>query len=350
MIYTILFGIFLTLPMAICAAAEPVSETILLEAKDETKFIVPKEVALLSNTIKHLIEIRPILIELNQRAAELQLNSSNVVETLPKETTYSLGQMSATSFDNVLSLMKIAYKVKDKQERIQKISALITAKLANTMIEQWQSSIDDIEYLDIEILREPLADSMIKYIYQLDGGNQCKIEERISSLPITDEFKVLLAKHYYFNYGEARNFIDPLASPIEKEIPVDYGFSIEELLAHNKLPKINSYKILELHGLRINDLTGLTLIPNITSVHYLWLRNNKLTTLPENIFNGFTNVIEINLERNKFTDLPENRFNGLYKLRSVGIRGNPFTTEIEKSLKARLAAKNLVIMSGSKLQ
>ncbi|XP_067038910.1 biglycan-like [Acropora muricata] len=52
-----------------------------------------------------------------------------------------------------------------------------------------------------------------------------------------------------------------------------------------------------------------------TNTAYLSLYNNEITQLPENIFSGLGNLIELILLSNKITQLPEKVFSGLGNLR-----------------------------------
>jgi Leucine-rich repeat (LRR) protein len=49
----------------------------------------------------------------------------------------------------------------------------------------------------------------------------------------------------------------------------------------------------------------------------LRLSYNQLTTLPENVFNGLSNLQQLGLDNNQLTSLPENAFNGLSNLRTL---------------------------------
>ena len=150
-------------------------------------------------------------------------------------------------------------------------------------------SFDDLTYvvdfLGIDILKAPLANAMIQDLYRMHQGDRELIEAIILSLDFPDEFKGLLAKYWFLNYGQ--DYSDVGNREKAFILPeLDYGFSIEELLAYDKLPKIQE-KVLMLFSLRINDLTGLTSIPGIKTVENLFLVSNKITRLPPGLFAGF---------------------------------------------------------------
>ena len=62
-------------------------------------------------------------------------------------------------------------------------------------------------------------------------------------------FSPLLAKYWYLNYGDVKH-----ADLILRGL--DYGLSIAELKAYDKLPEIEC-GFLALCGLKLNDITGL---------------------------------------------------------------------------------------------
>ncbi len=311
-IYISLLGMALIFPLAISGAAAPVSNKVTIETENKRQFIVPEKVAELSKTIKHM------------------------VKDLPSEKKYFLPKMANKKFARVLPLMYLADSLLHApfKERLQTISNKITSKLAHSAIEGWQTLIGDIDYFDIEILKQPLADSMIKYIYKQENGDQEKIIEKISGLPIPAEFKGLLAGYWYLNYGADGNYI--LTTLL---IELNYGFSIEELATFNKLPDISGEGKLNLMRLDIIDLTGLTNIPNIASVKKLVLTDNRLKTLPNGIFKGLNNLIILDLWKNNLTVLNEDSFDGLNNLRELYLSSNKLTTLPENLIRAFAQSK-----------
>ncbi len=60
----------------------------------------------------------------------------------------------------------------------------------------------------------------------------------------------------------------------------------------------------------------------LAALEVLYLNDNGLTALPENVFAGLTALMNLALFRNSLTALPENVFDGLAALRSLNLQGN----------------------------
>ena len=92
--------------------------------------------------------------------------------------------------------------------------------------------------LSTQSLVEKSAEALIKKLYTDADGDRETIEAMIISLSIPEHLKGSLAKYWYLNYGTRSNFIwSELDSGGDFILPeLDYGFSIEELLAYGKLP------------------------------------------------------------------------------------------------------------------
>lgn len=292
-----LFVTAIALHLAVSAAEQPALNTITLISKDRRALQVLKDVAKLSKVIKHLIK------------------------DLPQEETKQipLENINGKTLNILISLIELAYSMQNEPalERIQIIRNEIISILAKQSLNEWQNLIGAIEFLDIQALKGPLFDSVPSIIEKIHNKawrkNREHIEATIARMHIPTEMKGLLAKYWYLKYGREGNFI---------LCDIDYGFSIADLVAYNKLPGFTRHHQLLLDALRINDLTGLTLIPTIQSVTVLSFAGNKLFALPENIFNGFYQLEGINLNKNILTRLPKKIFQGLPNLAWIQLANN----------------------------
>jgi len=150
-------------------------------------------------------------------------------------------------------------------------------------------------YLDIDVLKVPLANYIAHDWQNISQGDREKLTALFSRLQNVDEnLLALIAKYWYLNYGQDRNYISP---------KLDYGFSIEELQAFGKLPVIENNE-LDLNNLRINNLTGLQSIAGIAQIITLNLRGNQLTALPLDIFKGLNHLQALYLDHNQLIALP----------------------------------------------
>jgi hypothetical protein len=241
--------------------------------------------------------------------------------------------------------MDDAFKAQQDPIRSQIIELTANIQALPLNLIELQNILNAINYLDIEILKQPLANIFVKYLHTILNGDRATIETAIKNLTtpsnlnpskltpleltqaevaeitalttapekldpserftVSDELKSLLAKYWYLNYGNNKNYILP---------DFDYGFSIQELLDFGKLPKITSRAevlmgdwghfppsdSLDLSYLRLNDITGFKDIPKIQTVDTLYLSHNKLTELRPDIFSGLKLLRSLDLSTNPF--------------------------------------------------
>lgn len=273
---------------------------------------------------------------------------------------------SLDSIKLIFPFINAAYSLKDAPYRTQ-IETLTNAMVTRPVYKFTdQALLDGLMYLDIDILKDALANAIIRLTHDQNGGDREIIEAIISTLPYPDQFKALLAKFWYLNYGAGQNYI--LADS-------DYGFSIEQLRAFNKLPMPQpGFTGLELRidGLRINDLTGLRMIPGIESVytlsishnrltklkpgalsalrgmHYLHLNNNLLTRLADGAFSGLNSLVHLNLSHNLLTDVKSGVFKNLINLWDLDLSNNKIKT-IEPGILEGLNTLRILQLEGNGL-
>ena len=289
-------------------------EVPLVANDSKTTVRLPLEIAQLSKTIKHVLKDL-------QEGAPIPL------------------EISPASLGHVTALMTAASKVQGLplRQKIELLSSRIGDELtAGSYIEE--ELIKAIEYLDIESLIAPLANTLShrwydeynaslpllsrSWTYGLWNPDMFAInylkhmKTKLSSSVLSYNLKALIAKYLYLNYGPIHHFIDP---------ELNYDLSIEELLAYNKLPtRVNG--TLDLSFLKINDLTGIQDIPGLAEITEINLGSNNLTNLQPNTFNGLNSLQKLNLRFNHLTTLLDNTFNGLNNLQELNLECNQLTT------------------------
>ncbi|MFN7093946.1 MAG: hypothetical protein ACK4M7_01145, partial [Burkholderiales bacterium] len=157
----------------------------------------------------------------------------------------------------------------------------------------------------------------------IDGEEITNREELLHRLEkAADSF---LAKNgIQFTEGKLYNLKQNLCSWIseapdrEKQARKAAAFQIQE--AHNK----------KLAALNLNYL-GLTTLPDgvfngLSNLTLLNLSHNQLSTLPDGVLNDLTNLAWLNLSYNRFSTLPSRVFSGSTKLRRLDISYNPLST------------------------
>ena len=274
-----------------------------------------------------------------KKEVKLQANDGTVVSI-----SMDTAKLSITLRDMLEDLGAEAYSVPIPMPNINKPTLQIVVRLMEEsskplkhqidlikeVIAKKNVTLDDlmnaVNYLDIEILKAPVADVMIQHLYKKHGGDRKLIASILMSMAtpssaVPYEWRNLLAKRWFLNYGKGKNFILP---------NLDYGFSIKELEDYNKLPKIDENGLV-LSGLRINDITGLTGLSSISyiitssesGISGLNLSNNRLTKLDPGVFSGLK-VHTLFLNHNNLTKLDPGVFSGL-KVRMLGLNYNNLT-------------------------
>jgi len=136
--------------------------------------------------------------------------------------------------------------------------------------------------------------------------------------------------------------------PEVKEIPIKYGFSVEELASYNKLPPIDREGKLYLDDFRINALTGLNGLPNIATVKFLSITENPLTKLSAVDLKGLNNLENLILSV-EITAVPENLLEYVKALTSLSIDDSNLHLLPNKLLN-RLKKLRAVSFSGDNLE
>ena len=236
--------------------SEPVNALLLhfkisLISSDDQEFIVPKEIAEKSETIKWMLS----------EAGGNQVPLSNV-------------DGKTLQFFIDIGKEELASSKKNKQLLDALSSHLPTSKAEIIKL------INAANYLDYPTL---LNLAVRKFSENLPTDWQSKI--------LRDLYP-LVAKYYYLLNGQNLAGVDENS----------YGFSIRELREYKifkgKENRIGKKKSLILRSMRINNLDGLDDIPNVKIAESLDLSNNKLTSLPIGLLLELKKLLNLNLSNN----------------------------------------------------
>lgn len=154
------------------------------------------------------------------------------------------------------------------------------------------------------------------------------------------------AKQYFYLYGTIKPNLRT-EKDFEQELPkrdqsllklgFEYGFSLEELINNNKIPKsyvvFYNAHILDLSNLKINSLAGINRITNSEKIKYLALNNNQLTSIEPNAFKGLEHLIEIEINDNCLTNIAIQAFTSLPNLYKLEIKNNSLSQKTKKNLR-----------------
>ena len=109
-----------------------------------------------------------------------------------------LHNLDGKVLDSLVRLMKIAFLLQNMSliQRVKDISEQIITKERISGV-SFDDLIYAVDFLDIELLKAPLANVMIKEIHKECGGDRKSIEKAILELTISEECSAL----YWLNIG-----------------------------------------------------------------------------------------------------------------------------------------------------
>ncbi|XP_070501610.1 uncharacterized protein [Chironomus tepperi] len=110
----------------------------------------------------------------------------------------------------------------------------------------------------------------------------------------------------------------------------------------NSLEKCENLDILEIKGTRVNYIPSELLIRN-SKLSGIFLWNNHITALPENLFSSKKNLKILNLQQNQIEYLPSNIFNSLTELHELVLNNNKLQLIDTKWFRNLSSLKKLVL-------
>ena len=99
-----------------------------------------------------------------------------------------------------------------------------------------------------------------------------------------------------------------------------------------------------------NSLTSLpeNVFDGFLNLNAIYLRHNLLTSLPEDVFDGLSNLVWLKLFNNRLTSLPEDTFDGLSNLTELYLQNNNLTI-LPKNIFDGLSDLNVLALHNNKL-
>lgn len=285
-------------------------DDITLIAADGKEFIVPKNVAEQSQTIKYLLE---------------DLSTQEV----------SLANVSSAHLKALIEIMTMLHEKKEESKKaillaLEQLSLVQQAPVTET--EQylvhfepwydWSQLLLGANYLDLgPIVLDFLAKKVV------DNALKASDLEPVKGHTIRDMDKYI-ARHYYLRFGQNMPGVDPNS----------YGFSVAEL--RNFIDDAKRYTMstnhisFDLSELRINDLDGLSEYLQSTFLTYpvrmpttirVDLSHNFIEHLDAHYAPAFKHVTSLNLSANKITSIDPGIFNDNTTLQAIFLSNNMLT-------------------------
>lgn len=171
-------------------------------------------------------------------------------------------------------------------------------------------------------------------ILGLELESELEDNTNLDTLNIYEDPEIIKAKEYFYQFGEINNkcISDLDIEERQKQfvdLPIEYGFSIEELITHNKLPKedykdINGKReaILNLSYLKINSLKGFSKIPHARRITAISLDNNQIDDLNDLDLSKFKRLKKITITNNKIYLIPLGIFEKAILLEEINLNSN----------------------------
>ena len=325
--------IFRIAPLAFIAlgitmfAMQP-KETIEIITSDNITIRIPRDIAMQSSVIKNLIN-----------------DLGNALLPIP---------LTAQSFNLVIRILQminassdqIKFKRADGKYIAQRIQPLIDRALA----EENRSTVAEIIYATEYLELEQITNGAIRVFVQkaFTQNPHATFETIKALLSAATNWPISLNPVLEYQYQLVKN--GNIAQ-----------LSVADYIAINPMPKINQWNnySLELDGKQITSLEGLNGITNIARAEELNFGDNKITTIPYDIFNGlnFTDLQHLNLSSNIITNLPDiipgskspySPFSSLTTLEFLHLNNNKLTT-LPPTVFMGLAKIKYIYLSGNEI-
>lgn len=136
---------------------------------------------------------------------------------------------------------------------------------------------------------------------------------------------------------------------IPKKSEENLALSVQDLINQKKLPEVDEIGMLDLSEQNLISLEGLQNIPNPERITYLYLDDNKISLVPENIFNAFSNLKSLDFTGNPILELQPKTFANLLKLEELHLEGT-LITEIPQGLINHLTELKVLHLFENKLE
>lgn len=173
------------------------------------------------------------------------------------------------------------------------------------------------------IIKEAFTDKQLK---QIVSSGRSKNEYITFEEELFNRLASIIANHYFLNIAGRKLAVLP--QWLREQF---IGVSIQDLLDHGEefeVKDVRNRKVLDISGKSINDLTGLTNIPDIKTVHYLISKDNYIATIKRGTF-AFANLRSLRrilLNNNRIHFIESGSFSGLKHLQYVDLSNNKIRT------------------------
>lgn len=307
----ILFALMATLSAPLFAM-EPEQPMVTLVSADKKEFTIPQAVAEQSGQIKGLLSVHGLTGE---------------HESATKRFEFSI---SAPVMNEIVQLMKALQRYKNITDKKVLLDALERVATIKYKIGVFKAA----DLLEIPTIKDLIARIYAKQIQSGFRTAQDTLNLIRQAFPaeIANELIGAIARYYYLLT------VNKLAG-----VPEDaYRFSVQDYLDYQ--PQITQRRTatepfwltaLNLSGLYLSSLEGITMIHNARNIGILFLRDNKLRRIASNTFGNASNTFDnaslprlenLYLDNSQIQEIDSNAFIGLLRLRELNLSNNQITT------------------------
>lgn len=272
-------------------AMQPEQPMVTLESADGAQFQIPLAAAQESGQLRDLLSA-----SIGQEAASKKFEFKSISTPVMAEVVELL---------KALALNKDTLTKKDFFEHLKSVR-----------VTNLKGVLEAADFLDISLIKQIIA---YQYAQQLSSKQLSypALQQKLTQAGLHPELvQDLLRRATIFYY-----VFNPDNRTLQES---PYGTSIQDYLDFNPqlITERRSSNKLDLTNMYLSSLEGLRNIPNISSVTSLWLIDNKLQQIQQNIFDGLYNLQSLNLRNNQLQQIQSNAFIGLQNLQLLDLADN----------------------------
>ncbi len=321
---------------AISELDQPTYTTVRLVSSDGKSFLLPKEVAFLSEFVHTYLTG-----EFREAAGPAGVITQRGMGDLPRTVHVDI---PGKELNVLVQMMRLLHE----HQGSAKAQANAVARMPRVKSDNVGALIDGARFLQLPAsCAIGLIDHLAEFINQQKTGAETGLFNRLANylygqtgtsedvkIPFDDRnLLTQLGRTYFLKYDQELELADGKGNPIDIG-----GFSIQELLDAGRKIRMSRLSGLrgilmksvflkdvltcDLDNMRINSLEGLSEIPEIALCRKIALSNNQIATIQLGTFQELPNLLMLHLHNNQITKISSDTFQGLKNLRWLRMHKN----------------------------